>query len=804
MLLAFFFNVSGHPCPETCINDSSEQVVFLLSISTFNLRLYLIGGFLSIVLTFLWIKEPVMGWSEFVPQAPAGEWSIDCFRLPGWGPDPNGRVAGSTKIWSPVLRIESRDFALVSSYRANRQLTNQPAPYWPITSFLWFRSGEAEIPHSMGASFREEGEQDVQNNAVYPQGPYYVHRISESKVAVKMLGRVGKNDRSGLPSFWNWSKLDLTWHYLLDVKTGTSVIQLKARNATGKRLTDVDLRLSFFLGPEFGIFHARQSLEDNWAPINEAKGSFKACAAMAEGLRSGLAVTADGDATVTLAPDSKGWNKNLSVHLYKDSMEPEEEIYGRLLVTALTDEQASNLAPVSVPSDDLTNLPYVIEPAPIRFVGGKNTVSAPDFSLDNWLTNLKEQKVRGVTQANSKDESFLKRCLDSYSEQHQNSFLTGRSGLYPSNDAMVYAREKGFSRIWTEGEAAKFKDLPPKAQPDGCGADVDATLWAHQQDPSYFRERFGYDITKADRAALVRCNSWRFAEYWREFRENDLKSLPDIITWFYGQLSYQDGRYPLNTDAMCRVHAEELAKVSNLHLVFFYYGLDNGHIDNQLKIAKAAGMPKVYFMPMSYFCPQPGDITDNVMAAKTGGADGVFYYTADWGTDWQLKEWGLASRVCFPTEELPAFLLAWDLRALVTAMQVSSEIKLDLPKDLSPKCLRIVDALRLLLGSRAKWEADSNRPPMTISIGMPIQLPGEVRDKAESVLQKCAASGLTADKGYVMPFSNTVWVGGSTSQSLENACTLMLEIAYLASLGTESVPFVLQEMDGVPYGTDTD
>jgi len=753
----------------------------------------------AVVATFVTAAEVLcMDYSEFVPPAHEKRWEISCFRVPGWGTDPDAHDPGSSKLWAPTLRVESRDFALVSSRRANRALHNEPAPYWPMSSFLWFRCGEAEVPHSISASWREDGSA-TSDNQVYACGEYYVSRVSEDKVACGMQGGAGRREASdGLPSFRQWPKMEITWRYLLDAGAGSAVIQLTAKNTSGKKLSDVNLKLAFYVGPECGCVRTRQANSEEWIAAMSAATELKAISLCCEGLKSGVAVITDNSGSIELSPDTglrKGWNA--IVHFRAATIEPEESMIGRALVKALMGDRPELPVGLDVPSDDLAALPYAIERCPVRFLSGKSDIEPREFSLEQWLKELDRPKIRGVAHQN-RDLEATKRRIKEYGEIRQNCMIAPFDAK-ASEEFVRQCKEAGLKQVWVAGRAAGFKYLPRAAQPDGYGADVDAPLWSPFRDPSQFAEKYGYDITKAGRESLVRYYSWGFAESWRQFSAQTTAVVPDALTWFYGQLHYQAYRYPLNTDAMCRIYCEELAKVPDIHLIYFYYGIDNGSIENQVRIAKGANVPRVYVMPMSYFCYEPGVITGNLAAGQKAGADGAFFFDADATTGWQLCEWGLASRTYFPTSELPAFLLTWDMKGLITAIRGAEDIRID-DFGLSPDDTRMVEALRSLLRKRAPLDGRQREGAITIHVGQPgaIGKAGIVA-KAKETLSACTDAGISEDRGYVLPSARTIWVGGANSIACARAMGLMLQIARMASFGRDAAPYPYEEYDGAPY-----
>ena len=747
-------------------------------------------------------------WSEFVPPAPSGTWLVSCLKSPGWGPDPDAHVSGNPTLWGYVLRAESRDFALVSTRRANHELYNEPVPYWLTRSLLWFRCGEVEVPHSIWISHREEGASATGSDlGVRPYGPYYVHRLSGDKLACKMLGWAGtRATPADLPSFWNWPKVEVEWNYLLDAKANDGLVQITARNASGRPLEDVDVKLVFYLGPECGMFWHRRGAAEDWsrADADNLGGSVKAVAALAEGMHSGICVAVDDASTIEVVHGSPmhGSRPGLSliVHCRVQELRPDAAATFRAHVSALLGDAPRLPGHTVMPSNDLRSLSYRAEPYSMPFAGAEASRRPRKFVLDEWLADLGRPKVRGVTQVDVAAADKVEQWVDRYSEINQNLLLL-HSAPPRVEEVIEYARRRAFEQIWTSGSAEPYRNLPREARPDGFGEDVDAPLWAYPRDPAKFAGMFGYDISKADRVALVRYYSRLFADSWRRYGEEHAAVIPEAATWFYGQLAYQADRYPLNTDAMCRIFCEELAKVPDLHLIYFYYGIDNGHIENQVRIAKSAGLSHVYMMPMSWFCTNPGVITGNLEAARQGGADGAVLFTADWTQDWQLCEWGLATRTYFPTPDLPAFLLTWDLRGLTDAIRNASSIRIQSASVLTPNSSEALRALPVVLSKRAGPDTNARKKGLlTVYIGAPDLLPkSEAATKAKTTMKKCGSFGLLPDCGYVLPFEGGIWVGGATPRACERAIGLMLEVARMASFGGECTPYPRQTWDGYAY-----
>ena len=185
------------------------------------------------------------------------------------------------------------------------------------------------------------------------------------------------------------------------------------------------------------------------------------------------------------------------------------------------------------------------------------------------------------------------------------------------------------------------------------------------------------------------------------------------------QPPYQADRHPLNTDVMSQVFCEELAKVPGLLLQYFYYGIDNGHIEKQIEIARSMGIPHVYYYPhIEAFIPEPLDTTDQLEAAHKAGAEGACNWRANDCVSWQICEWGVASQTYFPTPELPAFLLTWDLRGLVEALRGTESIAVEPAGKLTADGARAVEMLRLMLLKRAPLDS-LGKDRLSIYVGTP-------------------------------------------------------------------------------------
>jgi len=166
----------------------------------------------------------------------------------------------------------------------------------------------------------------------------------------------------------------------------------------------------------------------------------------------------------------------------------------------------------------------------------------------------------------------------------------------------------------------------------------------------------------------------------------------------------------------------------------------------------------------------------------------------------------VASQSYFPTPELPAFLLTWDLRGLVEALRGAEDIAVEPAGEPTANSARAVEMLRLMLLKRAPLDSSRTCPrsigkDISIYVGTPQELSGNVSRKAKAVLAACRASGLPEDRGYILPFGGGIWVGGADSVACERALGLMLQVARLASFGRESVPYRRVEdlSDGIPY-----
>ena len=112
----------------------------------------------------------------------------------------------------------------------------------------------------------------------------------------------------------------------------------------------------------------------------------------------------------------------------------------------------------------------------------------------------------------------------------------------------------------------------------------------------------------------------------------------------------------------------------------------------------------------------------------------------------------------------------------------------------------MVEALRSLLDRRAPLLRRRQEGRLTIYAGRPDAI-GEARItvKARETLAACQATGIPDDRGYVLPSSRTIWVGGATSTGCERALGLMLQIARMASFGGDAAPYPYEEYDGAPY-----
>jgi len=478
-----------------------------------------------------------------------------------------------------------------------------------------------------------------------------------------------------------------------------------------------------------------------------------------------------------------------------------------------------------VPNEDLDKLSYSIEPSSVRYTGGSRRSAPLSFSLVQWLEELKRPKTRELRPwtGDVVDSKGIRACIDRYVECHSNALGVGISqesrgayeGEQPPNGLIVqlgvqgaeelikYARAQGLRQIWGVGAPSGYKGLSKEAQLDGYRMDLDLATWADYRETNRFAEKFGYDITQADRAALVRYYSWLFAQGVREWAESVSRVTPGAGMEVDIQSAYQADRHPLNSDAMNRVFCEEFSKIPGPRLEFFYYGIDNGHIERQTRIAKESGISHVLFLPhIEAFLPGPLDLTDQLEAAHKGGAEGACNWRANDCVDWQICEWGVASQTYFPTPELPAFLLTWDLRGLVEALRGAESIVVKSAGNLTPDGDRGVEMLRLMLLKRAPSEGGSRKGKLVVEVGMPQSLgSGPIAAKTSAIVSACSAKGLADEKGYIYPFQGGIWVGGGRPKGCERAIGLMLQVARLASFGRESSPHepVRDISDGIQY-----